>query len=691
MFPFQRPFGALCAIALALLASAPARAGDMDAAALHAAVAAEQARAPAPRFERGDFIVRQAISATRLSPDGRQVAFIREQGRIRSLWLLPTAGGAPRQVLGRTDAERIDWSQDSRWLLLASSRQLFALAVAGQTGSGLIATLAGNDRRQFAAVDPVNPAAAIVLEQTSASPDTPERWRLLRLDMHGKRTLLHEYTRRIAGFAFDRSGRLAFLQRVEGDALVIHSVDTRGRLRAIVRCEQMRRCSLWPRTDDDGNLLLQNDLEGNLRRLSLVAADGSMRAVHSDPRGEADLNELTPDPATGLPLIASYRSTVAKNYGLTAKAQQHVDAIAGHYPHRNLGIEIGSGADAYWLVSERDGALQDIRWHLYDPRSGGFRDVLDEKPLSDRDGRSAHWLPASGLARKIPFTWRASDGMSLYGFLWVPPGADPATLPLIALVHGGPWNATGPGYYGAGYSQFLVNRGYIVFEPNFRGSTGYGHDYMFAADGDFGNGRVQQDIVDGVRYLLAQDIGDAQRVGIVGASFGGYATLLGVTFNPELFKVGVAFVPPPDFAWDLRWIGRSSEALNLSGYLPYETWLRILSLDLADTNAMARLHAQSPLANAARMNRPLLLVAGGEDHRVAIRGVLGYAAQLKLLGKDVSLLVDPETGHTNQGPIAREASLYLLEQTLHRHLGGLAETPPDNALRDYLKHNLRMP
>ena len=258
----------------------------------------------------------------------------------------------------------------------------------------------------------------------------------------------------------------------------------------------------------------------------------------------------------------------------------------------------------------------------------------------------------------------------------------------MVVPHGGPWNHWRPEYNGI--SQFLVNRGYAVFEPNFCSSTGHGRVYTFDAHGDFGNGRVQQGIVNGTRFVLTSDIGDAQRVGIVGASFGGYATLLGVTFQPDLFKVGVAFVPPPDFAWTLRWLLRNPESLEFGNVVPMPDWLRMLSLDVDDRTRMATMHVQSPLANTARMNQPLLLVAGGEDRRVGIAGVIEYAARLKLANKNVSLLVDTDAGHANREPIAREANLYLLEAMLHRHLGGTAPAAPDAALRRNLMDNLRL-
>ena len=136
--------------------------------------------------------------------------------------------------------------------------------------------------------------------------------------------------------------------------------------------------------------------------------------------------------------------------------------------------------------------------------------------------------------------------MRLHGFLVLPPGVDPARAPLLTRVHGGPFNHDGPVFDAD--AQLLANRGFLVFEPNFRGSTGHGMAYKTAPRGDFGNGRVQRDIVEGTRHLLALGIGDPDRVGLMGASFGGYSTLLGLTFQPELFKVGIAVVPPRTWA-----------------------------------------------------------------------------------------------------------------------------------------------
>jgi dipeptidyl aminopeptidase/acylaminoacyl peptidase len=228
-----------------------------------------------------------------------------------------------------------------------------------------------------------------------------------------------------------------------------------------------------------------------------------------------------------------------------------------------------------------------------------------------------------------------------------------------------------------------------VFQSNFRGSTGHGRAYTFASNGDYGNGRVQQDIVEGVRWLLAQGIGDKDRVGIVGHSFGGYSSLLGLTFQPELFKVGVAGAPPADLGWSMRWLVAAGDQGDLPDRSLTHT-LRALSLDATVPATYARLHAQSPQANAARMHRPLLVIAGGADRTVAIREVVNYVATLKVLRQPVTLLVEPGGGHSPVDPVPREAYLFGMETMLHKHLGGPAPEPPGQRLRAYLRANLRL-
>jgi acetyl esterase/lipase len=672
MNPISKLLGALACGAM--LWAGHARADGH--ASMRAAVAVERARPIAPRQPREAFFNERALIAVRLSPDGRHVAYLREQGQTRSLWLLPTAGGAARRLLPRTEADQVHWSRDGQWLfVIAGRRSLSMLSITG--AGGVRVPLHGQERREVMQVDLSRPAAVVLRERIRDAGG--ERWRIVRMDPHGRRTLLWQDRRWVHDVAFDARGRLLALTRFEGDHDAIHRIDARGTAHLVRRLEPMARASLLG-IDPQGDLLLEGDAGGNFKRVMRLDRSGELHTLHADPRGEADLDEVVLDPATLQPLVTSYRSTVASSYGFGV-AQGHVAAIRRRFPGRDVGIGVGSGPVAYWLVSERASSLRDPRWHLYDPRSGRFRAVLVEAD------KAAVPLHEAALAHKIPFAYRASDGMLVHGFLLLPPGRNSARVPLVAQVHGGPINHFGPGY--DGLAQLLANRGYAVFQSNFRGSTGLGRDYMFAAHGDYGNGRVQQDIIDGVRHLLAQGIGDPRRVGIVGHSFGGYSALLGATFAPELFKVAVAGSPPADLAWSMRWLLDTGD----QGALPDRSLaatLRALSFDPADAATYARLHAQSPLANVSRLRSPVLILAGGADRVVAIREVINYAARLRRLGKPVSLYVEPGGGHSPVDRIPRGAYAYLTEAMLHAHLGGDAPDVPGAELRAYLQKNLRL-
>jgi len=673
MHPIPHLFGAL--VCCALLGAARPALADTEVASLRVAVAAERARPVAPRLPRAAFIGPPAVQAVHLSPHGRHVAWLREQDQARSVWLMPTAGGPARNLLTRTEADQLHWSRDGQWLFVTGRRSWASVPIRG--GGGVRIALNGADQREVVQLDLSQPAAVVLRERVRDA--RGERWRLVRMDARGRRTLLREDRHWVHEVAFDAHGRLTALTRFEGDFNALHRVDADGRLRRVRLLAPMERAMLLGVTAR-GDLLLRGDIGGDLRRLLRLDRDDTLHTLHADPRGEADLDDVGFDPVSGEPRVVSYRSTVAASYGLGSSAP-HVAAIQRHFPGRDVGIEIGNGAGARWLVAERASSLREARWHLYDPRNGAFT------ALPVTAARTSRALPETALARKIPLAYRASDGMLVRGFLLVPPGADPARVPLVAQVHGGPINHFRPGF--DGLAQLLVNRGYAVFQSNFRGSTGHGRAYTFAARGDYGNGRVQRDIVEGVRYLLDQGIGDPQRVGIVGHSFGGYSTLLGVTFAPELFKVGVAGAPPADFGWSMRWLIDAGD----QGALPDRSLLatlRALSVDPSDAATVARLHAQSPVANASQLRRPLLILAGGADRVVAIREVVHYAATLQTLGKPVSLYVEPGGGHSPRSPLAMDAYAYLTEAMLHAHLGGAAPEAPGTRLRAYLDSNLRL-
>ena len=644
-----------------------------------AAIRAAQSSQPqAPTLPREVFLAQASLREVRLAPDGRQVAFVREVNGQRSLWLQPLDEPTPRRLLPKVDAENLYWSRDSRRLFLVSADQLSVFNVDGEPGSGRIARLGQRVLHEVVGIDPSQTAAVLVLEQSLPGAAQP-RSRLLRIDAEGTQTELHCDTLPLGDAALSADGKVLYLRRIEVDRHTILRLHPGGTAVEIARCVNLERCKFIGVAEADDGLWLNSDRDSNFSALQRLGSDGETVVLHRDPREEADLDHVVGDPVSGEPLLAVYRGTVPQAHGLTADAARTLANLQAHLPDRELDIQVGHGADALWLVAERDSRLPQPLWHVFDPHSGELRRILDNKADPQPPD------PAQ-LTRKWPISWTAFDGMQLHGFLSLPPGRDPRTVPLVVSVHGGPWSASAPGY--SAITQFLANRGYAVFEPNFRGSSGLGRDYLFAANGDFGNGRVQQDIVEGTRFLLDNGIGDPARVAIQGASFGGYAALQGVTFQPDLYRVAIAGVPPTDFGWALRWAVTQSDLADQRG-TPLVTRFRMLSVDPDDNEVTTRLAAQSPLANVGLLRRPVVLYAGGRDERVAIRSVTHYAAMLRRLGKAVQLHVEADGGHGLDEPIAREAWLFLLEQALHDHLDGPAPAPASPSLRAWLEQTRR--
>ncbi len=648
-----------------------------DAAALRRAIAAERARPAPPKLPRAAFLSQPREHGFALAPDGRQVAWLGEHGGRRGVWLQALPDGQPRLRLARTDANELVWSRDGRWLFLPGSRQLAVLAADGQGGDGELSTLGGLGRRVFVGPDPAIGDAALVVERPARNAADAPRWRLLRVQPGGRETPLHEDSLPIVDAAIDDTGKLAWLMRAEGEAHVLYRLASPGR--AVLTCAVPRRCRLLGTSSGGGQWLIGN-VDADLSGLLHVAADGAVTRVHQDPRGEADLNHVALDPADGEPRFLGYDSTVPQLLARSPEDDRRLAAVRGALTGASLRVQVGGER---WLMIERgdrlrgerawlasaDGALQPLR------QEAGF--VFGGHPQERPD--------EAVMSRKWPIQWTASDGRRLHGFLTLPLGVDVARAPLVVSVHGGPFSLVRPDF--SNDAQLLANRGYAVFQPNFRGSTGMGLDYVLASRGDFGNGRVQKDIVEGTRWLLANGVGDAERVAIVGASFGGYSALLGVTFEPSLFKAAVAGVPPADFGRVVHEYQGAGQEMHPG--IPMAASMRALGVDPDDAAQMQRLAAQSPSANAAALTRPVLVLAGGQDERVPIRGVTHYVARLRTLGKDATFFVDTDAGHAIADEKTREAYYFLMERLLHETIGGAEPEPASPALQAHLTRHLR--
>ena len=265
---------------------------------------------------------------------------------------------------------------------------------------------------------------------------------------------------------------------------------------------------------------------------------------------------------------------------------------------------------------------------------------------------------AEHLARMEPVTFQARDGLAIHGLLTVPNGAR-RPRPMVLLVHGGPWSRDYWGYNAE--VQLLANRGYAVLQVNYRGSEGYGRRFLLAGTREFGR-KMHEDLVDGVRWAVAQGIADERKVAVMGASYGGYAALSGLAFTPEVFAAGVARVGVADMV-SLRTDGPPQWHLSRGFHTRFYG-----DPDHADDRRI--MIERSPLAHAGAIRVPLLVSHGANDIRVKRDHSDRMVAALKARRHDVEYLLFEDEGHSLNRTPNRLAFWRAVERFLARHLGG---------------------
>ena len=248
-------------------------------------------------------------------------------------------------------------------------------------------------------------------------------------------------------------------------------------------------------------------------------------------------------------------------------------------------------------------------------------------------GSAMPWLDTTALSMMIPVSYTARDGLVIHGYLTLPKDAVPENLPVVVNPHGGPWQRNIWGYNPE--VQLLANQGYAVLQMNFRGSTGYGKDFMYAGDKQWGRA-MQDDITDGVLWLTRIGVADPERIAIFGASYGGYAALAGITLTPDLYAAAVDYV------------GVSNLLTFLETIPPYWESMRQYLYDrvgdpVADYDD---LYAYSPVNLVDKIVTPLFVAQGANDPRVNKAESDQIVEALRARGVEVDYMVKENEGHT---------------------------------------------
>jgi len=468
----------------------------------------------------------------------------------------------------------------------------------------------------------------------------------------GARELLIKNTEKVADFSFDLNGnvRLAIRQMEDGGTELLRIDDNKYTRIAQCTFEETLSPSRFHKDGKRVYMITNKGKDVNLSRLVLFNPQTREEEfVDADPEGEVDIAGAAFASDTDELVATVYVGDRVRIYPREERLKKDLDLLRNKFPEAEFSV-LSSTLDWRLFLVNVYSDVDPGSVYLYDRNSENLTLLYRLRPE----------LNSEYLAFMKPVRYKARDGVEIPAYLTTPRGVAPKNLPVVILPHGGPWARDTWGY--GAFTQYLANRGYAVFQPNFRGSTGYGKEFLNAGNGEWGTGIMQHDITDGVKYLVEQGIADPERVGIFGGSYGGYATLAGLAFTPDLYRAGISYVGP------------SNLITLIKSVPPY--WAPMLKMfhkrvgNPDDPKDRERLMRQSPLFSADKIKAPLLVIQGANDPRVKKAESEQIVVALRDRGRDVEYLLAEDEGHGFRSPENSIAVSAAMERFFAKQLGG---------------------
>ena len=614
------------------------------------------------------------ISGGQISPDGQYISFIKPLDGVMNIWVKGIDEAIEKARPVTSDKTRpvssYFWSRDSEFILYVQDK-------------------GGDENFHLYAVDPKDTALgiptarnlsdygairAMIYALPRATPgtiyvginDRDKAWHdCYEINLKsGERTLIYKNDKQLSGYFFDLEAQLRLASRATPDGgneiLKIEGDNVQRILYANLE-ESINPIKF---TKEGHVYLLSNVGEPDLTGLYLYNFDTAQRQLlEADPLAEVDLDKITFSNLTEELESTIYIADKKRIYWKDAALEKDYNYLREHFDNAEISITSKTKDQSkfiFFVNNDTDPGTA----YLYDRTSKDIKHLYTPRPE----------LPTEHLAKMLPVRFPSVDGLSIPGYLTLPLRETQTNLPAVLFIHGGPWARDYWGYNS--FAQFLANRGYAVLQINFRGSTGYGKKFLNAAINQWGE-KMQDDLTAGAQYLIKQGIADKNKIAIAGGSYGGYATLAGLTFTPEIYAAGVSIVGP------------SNLFTLLDTIPPYWESARVMfHKRMGDPNTeagRAQLRRQSPFFHAKNIKAPLMVAQGDNDPRVKTSESDQIVIAMRDLGLPVKYINFPDEGHGFANPKNNMSFLVAMEKFLADHLGGRYQEEVPQDLQAILK------
>ena len=631
---------------------------------------AKPAAVQAPLIERAKLFGNPSRVGGQLSPDGRWISWRAPRDGVMNIWVAPVGNMAAAKPLTNERQRPIPayfWAPDSRQILFINDKggdeNFLLYGVDVNTGAQRTLTPFEKTRVQILGVSPLV-RDRILIGVNNRDP----RWH----DVHSLNLATGQLTKVVendgyAGFFADQKlvVRGAAKSRPDGGMSLHRVADNKIEAKPFeeIGLDDAQTTSPVGYTAD-GRTLYWLDSRGR-NTSALVAQDttsGAKRVLGQNAR--ADIGGAMVNPRTGE--VEAYAANYLKNEWTPVGSAVAADlALLRRQLPGEFSVTSRTEADDRWLISAVSSTAPAASY-LYDRKAKRLTKLWDSRPE----------LAGATLSRMHPTEVKTRDGLTMVSYLTLPPGTDPdgdgkpnRPVPMVLLVHGGPWARDAYSFNST--HQWLANRGYAVMSPNFRASTGFGKEFLKAGNLEWGR-KMHDDLLDAVDWAVKRGVTTDDKVAIMGGSYGGYATLAGLTFTPDEFACGVNIV------------GVSNLKTLLETIPPYwEAGRAQFHARMGNPNTpegAALLRERSPLHFADRIKKPLLIGQGANDPRVKQAESDQIVKVMEEKKIPVTYVVFPDEGHGFARPQNNIAFNAVAENFLQGCLGGRAE-PIGEALR----------